>query len=94
MEIVFPSAIPVLLYFITLDNEIISSASGDDNRRCCIVVRAAEDGCLVVRSMVETEGRGGDGEVQVAMKWLPAYYPTDSESVIDPTGAGNAFLGG
>ena len=47
----------------------------------CVVIRAAEHGCFVA-SRAET------------MTWLPAFYPPGSGKVVDPTGAGNAFLGG
>lgn len=47
----------------------------------CIVVRAAEHGCLVVSQAA-------------GPTWLPAFHQTDSDHVVDPTGAGNAFLGG
>ncbi|KAK5115739.1 hypothetical protein LTR62_000828 [Meristemomyces frigidus] len=47
----------------------------------CIIVRAAGAGVL---AMSET----------IAPRWLPSYYKPDSERIFDPTGAGNAFLGG
>ena len=46
----------------------------------CIIVRAAEHGCLIMSS-------------KVGARWLPAYYTADLGKVVDPTGAGNAFLG-
>ncbi|KAK3672200.1 hypothetical protein LTR78_007953 [Recurvomyces mirabilis] len=47
----------------------------------CMVVRAAGSGCLLMsRSLPPT--------------WMPSYYDSNSEKVVDPTGAGNAFLGG
>ncbi|KAK4574073.1 hypothetical protein LTR86_001834 [Recurvomyces mirabilis] len=47
----------------------------------CMVVRAAGSGCLLVsRSLPPT--------------WMPSYYDPKSEKIVDPTGAGNAFLGG
>lgn len=46
-----------------------------------VVVRAAEHGCLV---SCRSEG----------FAWVPAFYAPDSPEVKDPTGAGNAFLGG
>ncbi|KAK3112398.1 hypothetical protein LTR53_011369 [Teratosphaeriaceae sp. CCFEE 6253] len=48
--------------------------------RLVIVVRAAEHGCLVLLSR------------EVGF-WVPPFYPPDSGEVVDPTGAGNAFLG-
>lgn len=56
------------------------SGIGHENQGC-VVVRAAEHGCLVV-------SRGNNAT------WLPAFHHSDSDRVIDPTGAGNAFLGG
>ncbi|KAF9730926.1 hypothetical protein PMIN01_10884 [Paraphaeosphaeria minitans] len=44
-----------------------------------VVVRAGKDGCLVARLG--------------SRKWLPAYHQR-GETVIDPTGGGNGFLGG
>ena len=46
-----------------------------------VVIRAAEHGCFVA----------GGAE---APAWFPAFYATGAPKVIDPTGAGNAFLGG
>lgn len=46
-----------------------------------VIIRAGEDGAL---SMSRTS----------RPTWFPAYYEKDSPEVVDPTGAGNAFLGG
>ncbi|KAI7189418.1 hypothetical protein KC363_g4982 [Hortaea werneckii] len=46
----------------------------------CIVVRAAEHGCLMLSK-------------QHGAVWIPSYYSSTSHMVVDPTGAGNAFLG-
>lgn len=48
--------------------------------RGCIIVRAAEHGCLFMN--------------WEKWFWMPAYYPADSAKIVDPTGCGNAFLGG
>lgn len=50
----------------------------------CIIIRCAEHGCYVL-----TEERS-----ELKGTWLPAYHPPGSDRVVDPTGAGNAFLGG
>jgi len=50
----------------------------------CILIRCAEHGCLVLSATPE-------GEKTV---WMPPYHLSGSTSVVDPTGAGNAFLGG
>ncbi|KAF2807006.1 Ribokinase-like protein [Mytilinidion resinicola] len=47
----------------------------------CIVIRAGEYGCL---TMSRSE----------SAVWLPPFYELNAPQVIDPTGAGNAFLGG
>lgn len=48
-----------------------------------IIIRAAENGCLVL-SRDSTD-----------VVWLPAYYgASEQDKIVDPTGAGNAFLGG
>ena len=44
-----------------------------------VVVRAGKDGCFLARPGQE--------------KWMPAYHQS-AEKVVDPTGGGNAFLGG
>lgn len=51
--------------------------SSDDG---CMLVRAANHGCLILSRQHE-------------VVWLPSYYDSDSHMVVDPTGAGNAFLG-
>ena len=45
-----------------------------------VIVRAGKDGCYLA-----TQGH---------KCWLPAYHGEDSAQVVDPTGGGNAFLGG
>lgn len=44
-----------------------------------IVIRAGKDGCYVAR--------------RDTRKWMPAYHQS-AETVVDPTGGGNGFLGG
>jgi sugar/nucleoside kinase (ribokinase family) len=44
------------------------------------LIRSGEHGVLFVSSMKQPE-------------WLPAYYENSSEKIVDPTGAGNTFLG-
>jgi sugar/nucleoside kinase (ribokinase family) len=46
-----------------------------------VVVRAGKDGCLVAT------------KESMTTRWIPAYHQ-NSDKVIDPTGGGNAFLGG
>jgi hypothetical protein len=48
--------------------------------RLKMVVRTGEHGCMTL---------DGKGEC----RWLPPYYTTDDEAVVDTTGAGSAFLG-
>jgi sugar/nucleoside kinase (ribokinase family) len=50
----------------------------------CILIRCAEHGCFVL-----SKSSGREESV-----WLPAFHLPGSDSVVDPTGAGNAFLGG
>ncbi|KAF2744415.1 Ribokinase-like protein [Sporormia fimetaria CBS 119925] len=55
-------------------------ASGiGENGKGAVVVRAGKDGCFVKRAGLQ--------------RWLPAYHQS-ADSVIDPTGGGNGFLGG
>jgi sugar/nucleoside kinase (ribokinase family) len=51
----------------------------------CILIRCAEHGCFVLSATPW-------GEEKIA--WMPPYHSPGSKSVVDPTGAGNAFLGG
>lgn len=53
-------------------------------RPLCILIRCAEHGCFVLSATPEGEKAA----------WMPPYHLPGSESVVDPTGAGNAFLGG
>ncbi|KXH62940.1 PfkB family carbohydrate kinase [Colletotrichum nymphaeae SA-01] len=50
------------------------------NRPRVTVIRCGEQGCLTIP-------RGGNP------MWLPPFYDNGSSKVLDPTGAGNAFLG-
>jgi sugar/nucleoside kinase (ribokinase family) len=45
-----------------------------------VIVRAGEHGCLIQSALQ-------------ACQWLPAYYGEHATQVVDPTGAGNTFLG-
>lgn len=54
------------------------------SRPLCILIRCAENGCFVLSS-------SHNGQQSA---WLPPHHGVGSHSVIDPTGAGNAFLGG
>lgn len=49
----------------------------------CIVIRAGEHGSL-------------SASCAASFIWSPAFYPPDSDTsrIVDPTGAGNAFIGG
>jgi sugar/nucleoside kinase (ribokinase family) len=60
-------------------NEWLSSGIGLENGPGAIVVRAGKDGCYIA--------------TRIQSKWLPAYHQSP-ERVKDPTGGGNAFLGG
>jgi sugar/nucleoside kinase (ribokinase family) len=58
-----------------------------DNARtvCCILIRCAEYGCFVL--WVTSGGQHST--------WLPPFYGSgESHRIVDPTGAGNTFLGG
>ncbi|KAK9451018.1 Ribokinase-like protein [Limtongia smithiae] len=46
-----------------------------------VVIRAGADGCVILSKAT-------------GMKWLEAYHAPWPERVIDPTGAGNSFVGG
>jgi sugar/nucleoside kinase (ribokinase family) len=68
----------------TLALEVLSSGVGPDGNGV-VVIRAGENGCLVQSRDVDP-------------KWLPPFYvaavgENQASGVVDPTGAGNAFLG-
>ncbi|KAJ8132128.1 hypothetical protein O1611_g1495 [Lasiodiplodia mahajangana] len=50
------------------------------NKQGLAVIRSGEHGVLIVSKAKQPE-------------WLPTYYEKGSTKVVDPTGAGNAFLG-
>ncbi|KAL4753873.1 Ribokinase-like protein [Aspergillus terricola var. indicus] len=50
------------------------------DRNGVVIVRAGEEGCLVCAR-------------HIPPTWLPAFYKHGHDKVVDPTGAGNAFLG-
>jgi sugar/nucleoside kinase (ribokinase family) len=60
-------------------NEWLSSGIGLENGPGAIIVRAGKDGCYIATAKQS--------------RWLPAFHQS-SEEVNDPTGGGNAFLGG
>lgn len=64
---------------IEQQGRIFYDAMSQDQINRCVVVRAAGDGCLVLSK---------DGA-----SWLPSFYESTADEVVDPTGAGNAFLG-
>jgi len=55
--------------------------SKEDSKLKAVVVRVGKDGCLVA------------SRERMTTRWIPAYH-RNSDKVIDPTGGGNAFLGG
>jgi len=61
-----------------LCDQWIQRGIGPGGNGAC-VIRCGKDGCLIKRPGMH--------------KWLPAYHQS-AEKVMDPTGAGNAFLGG
>lgn len=63
----------------TFANRFFLSGIGQD-RRGCAVIRAGEHGALTLSSSTGPE-------------WLPPFYSNSSPKVVDPTGAGNTFLG-
>lgn len=65
----------------TYARKFLDASSKGSRTVMSIVVRAGEHGCLILRSK-EAESR-----------WLPPFYEPSSSKIVDPTGAGNAFLG-
>ncbi|KAK0729570.1 hypothetical protein B0H67DRAFT_547697 [Lasiosphaeris hirsuta] len=64
----------------------IGKKTADGRHQGAIVVRMGQYGCFVGKQML------GDKDGFESM-WLPAFYSDGSEEVVDPTGAGSAFLG-
>ena len=60
-------------------NEWLQSGVGLENGPGALVVRAGKDGCYIA--------------TRKQSRWLPAYHQS-GDRVRDPTGGGNAFLGG
>jgi sugar/nucleoside kinase (ribokinase family) len=65
----------------TFDASLLETYASHISKTGIVIVRAGEHGSLTVR---------GAGE----RIWLTPYYKSGAPEVIDPTGAGNAFLGG
>ncbi|ORY15682.1 pfkB family kinase [Clohesyomyces aquaticus] len=61
-------------------NEFLTSGVGPQGRGT-IIIRAAEHGALTAN-------------LSTRATWLPSYYKKDHEKIVDPTGAGNSFIGG
>lgn len=61
-------------------NEWLQSGIGLEHGPGALVVRAGKDGCYIA--------------TRKQSRWLPAYWSLSPERVRDPTGGGNAFLGG
>ncbi|KAF2456216.1 Ribokinase-like protein [Lineolata rhizophorae] len=58
---------------------LLGSGVGAD-KKGAVVIRAGKEGCYVA--------------TREKNYWLPAFHKDGSEKVVDPTGGGNAFLGG
>lgn len=69
---------------VTIEQQARAFLPSTSSHPICILIRCAEHGCFLLC----TTGGHPDGE------WLPPYHPPGSDRVVDPTGAGNAFLGG
>ncbi|KAK6430875.1 hypothetical protein LTR95_012965 [Oleoguttula sp. CCFEE 5521] len=64
-----------------------STAMAAFDHQVCIIVRCAEHGCFVLFSTHTLEEHHS--------AWLPPFFgPDQADRIVDPTGAGNAFLGG
>jgi sugar/nucleoside kinase (ribokinase family) len=86
LALIFGNPSPEIVDRATLERYVsrfLESGVGLSNTGA-VVLRAGEEGCLVASS------------TQPA-KWLPSFYSlvgdTNTSKVVDPTGAGNAFLG-
>ena len=53
----------------------------NSSKPCTVVIRAGPEGCCIYNRKKKD------------FVWLPSFY-ADSPKIVDPTGAGNAFLGG
>ncbi|KAF2735752.1 pfkB family kinase [Polyplosphaeria fusca] len=63
-----------------LGTDIVDSSIGPEGQGT-LVIRAGENGCLVSSPTTRPT-------------WFPPFYDDKSTKIVDPTGAGNAFLGG
>ncbi|KAJ5533842.1 hypothetical protein N7527_000096, partial [Penicillium freii] len=68
-----------------LGSELLASGVGPEGKGA-VIIRAGENGCFVQSRNITSQ-------------WLPPFYTADmakeyASKVVDPTGAGNAFLGG
>ncbi|PPJ57382.1 hypothetical protein CBER1_01389 [Cercospora berteroae] len=67
----------------------LSDEAADADLEQLCIVRAGEHGALVASRSLNAAGA-----VQIDMTWVDAFYAAaDRKRVVDPTGAGNAFLG-
>ena len=63
-----------------------------------VVIRAGSHGAYylpgptTVQSL-HTPHTGEQAQCKALGRWVPPYHPADSTKVVDPTGAGNAFMG-
>lgn len=86
LALIFGNPSPEIMDRTTLEryaSRFLESGLGQSNSGA-VVLRAGEEGCLVVSNTHPA-------------KWIPSYYALFGEAktskVVDPTGAGNAFLG-
>ncbi|GAB7366303.1 hypothetical protein MBLNU230_g8103t1 [Neophaeotheca triangularis] len=92
VDVFSPNHNELAAFFTTTPDQPFSRQTVEDHARAflknnvgpghsgCLVVRAAEHGCMVC-------------QVCSPAVWFLPYYPPGSNQVVDPTGAGNAFLG-
>lgn len=59
---------------------VLSESKSDQRHAVTVVIRAGEHGCLILSSHINC-------------RWLPTYFSPTSDRIVDPTGAGNCFLG-
>jgi sugar/nucleoside kinase (ribokinase family) len=79
-----PSNGAVMFDKATVEQQARAFMPSSPPHQSCIIIRCAEHGCFVLSTSSNRE----------ESRWLPAYHLPGSNGVVDPTGAGNAFLGG
>lgn len=76
-----------------LARKLATSRRMGGERGCgAVIVRCGVLGCFAVWQHPPCTNT--PGVIEISSLWMPAYHDQTPEKVVDPTGAGNAFMGG